>query len=357
MPISTSNKPRVTVLGSGVVGLTAALELAKTYDVTIVARNMPGDPPSLGWASPWAGAMWFGVDGSTPAQKKMQRASFDKFWKMAETMPESSAKRIDVFDFQNKTDISGESGLWYNFMPNFRYLEASELRLGAGSGMFYTSCVITPDTYLPWLQAQCVEAGVRFIRQEVTSLRQAAQFVPCEVIVNASGNGAKFLVDVNDETCHMVRGQVMLVKCAAPAIHISHGKHWSEYTYVLPRGDGTAIIGGIKEFDDVEPAPKEWLRKSIHERCRKLLPEYIPEKFEDLEIVRDQVGFRPEREDSVRVERELLPSGQKAVHAYGAFFIVFSCARWLIGEGLTGGGYVYSWGMAAEVARLVDASL
>jgi D-amino-acid oxidase len=60
--------------------------------VTIVARNMPGDPPSLGWASPWAGAMWFGVDGSTPAQEKMQRESFQRLWQLAEEAPESSVR-------------------------------------------------------------------------------------------------------------------------------------------------------------------------------------------------------------------------------------------------------------------------
>ncbi|WVQ83330.1 hypothetical protein IAT38_005469 [Cryptococcus sp. DSM 104549] len=338
MPISTSTRPRVTVLGSGVVGLTCALDLSKTCDVTIVARNMPGDPPSLGWASPWAGAMWFGVDGSTPAQAKMQKQSFEKFWEMAETMPETSVKRMDVYDYQDAHANPDNEGLWYTFMPNFRYLKPEEIKHGVGSGMFYTSIVVNPAVYLPWLRSQCESAGVTFIRQDVTSLRHASQLAPCDVIVNASGNGAKFLVDVNDETCQMVRGQVILVKSTAKEVHIRHGEN---YTYVLPRGDGTAILGGIKEFHDVEPAPKEWLRRAIHERCHELLPEHVPAKFEDLEIIRDQVGFRPEREDRVRVEKEVLPSGIKTVHAYG----------------LTGGGYVYSWGMASAVTKLVESFL
>lgn len=66
--------------------------------MTIVARNMPGDPPSLGWASPWAGAMWFGVDGSTPAQEKMQRDSFQRLWQLAEEAPESSVRVSRSFE-------------------------------------------------------------------------------------------------------------------------------------------------------------------------------------------------------------------------------------------------------------------
>lgn len=62
------------------------------YDVTIVARNMPGDPPSLAWASPWAGAIFLGVDGCTPEQAKMQADSFERLWQLAEESPESSVR-------------------------------------------------------------------------------------------------------------------------------------------------------------------------------------------------------------------------------------------------------------------------
>ncbi|RSH87145.1 hypothetical protein EHS25_003636 [Saitozyma podzolica] len=288
MPISTSIKPRVTVLGSGVVGLTCALDLSKDYDVTIVARNMPGDPPSLGWASPWAGAMWFGVDGSTPAQEKMQRESFQRLWQLAEEAPESSVR--------------------------FRELDKSEIKHGVGSGVFYTSVVVTPDVYLPWLRAKLESAGVRFLRAEVPSLAAAAKLAPCDLVVNASGNGARFLLDVADEKCVQVRGQTMLVKCDAPEVHIRHALRWDEYTYVLPRGDGTAILGGIKEFGNIEPGINEQLKRSIHQRCHAMLPAHVPAKFEDLEIVRDLVGIRPEREGGVRVELEDM-AGLKVVHA------------------------------------------
>ena len=62
--------PRVTIVGAGewylgllvvartegiigVFGLTIAESLPLHYDVTIVARDMPGDADTLDWASPW----------------------------------------------------------------------------------------------------------------------------------------------------------------------------------------------------------------------------------------------------------------------------------------------------------------
>lgn len=71
-----------------------------------------------------------------------------------------------------------------------------------------------------------------------------------------------------------------------------------------------------------------------------MLPQYVPERFEDLDIVRDLVGIRPERKGGVRVEGERV-GDVKVVHAYG----------------LTGGGYVYSYGISKAVKKLVDAAL
>ena len=54
-----ASQTHVVILGAGVIGLTAAHVLTEgegsnTFDVTIVARDMPEDLSSQAFASPWA---------------------------------------------------------------------------------------------------------------------------------------------------------------------------------------------------------------------------------------------------------------------------------------------------------------
>jgi glycine/D-amino acid oxidase-like deaminating enzyme len=45
--------PLICVLGSGIIGLAAAASLVDDgYEVVVVARDLPGDPGGLTWASP-----------------------------------------------------------------------------------------------------------------------------------------------------------------------------------------------------------------------------------------------------------------------------------------------------------------
>lgn len=57
LPFHLKHMPSVTIIGAGVFGLSVAHSLPLLYDVTIVARDMPGDPDSLDWASPWYGPL------------------------------------------------------------------------------------------------------------------------------------------------------------------------------------------------------------------------------------------------------------------------------------------------------------
>jgi glycine/D-amino acid oxidase-like deaminating enzyme len=158
------------------------------------------------------------------------------------------------------------------------------------------------------------------------------------VIVNASAHGARTLADVQDAACIPVRGQLMLFRTPCADIHIRYGSDWTDYTYVLPRGDGTAIMGGTKGFHDIDPNVRPEEAADIHRRNRRMLPKYVPPTLEEIDLVKHQVGIRPEREGGPRVEAEVLPSGLRVVHTYG----------------LTGGGYLYSFGMAKEVKKLAD---
>ena len=113
--------------------------------------------------------------------------------------------------------------------------------------------VITPKTILPWLRQRLESSGVRFRRMTFSSLSEV-KVQGHDVLVNATGGGPKFLEDIRDDNVQLIRGQTLHVKSNYDKIFIRHGK---DYTYVLPRLDGTAILGGIKQ-EGMTDAAVDW---------------------------------------------------------------------------------------------------
>ncbi|KAF9890086.1 hypothetical protein FE257_006247 [Aspergillus nanangensis] len=324
--------PKVTIVGSGIVGLSVASLLSRSYDVTIIARDLPGDQNSLDWASPWAGAVFLGLDGSTPQEQHMQRNSFAYLWALAVTHPESSVRRIEMHDLQETTTLDQ---IWYqDLMPEFRVMGPEELPEGVTLGMSYKTIVLTPPVFLSWLSSRLKESGVVFQRKTIRSLADLNGFGH-DVLVNATGCGSKFLYDVADQDVQQVRGQTILVKTDFDRIVMRHGK---DYTYVIPRLDGTAILGGIKQMNNIDPIVDLDLRDDILRRVHENAPGvFRGGKIENVEIIRDIVGIRPARTGGVRVQKQV-SDGQNIVHAYGT----------------GGGGYVFSFGVAKAAGTLVN---
>ncbi|KAL2867608.1 FAD-dependent oxidoreductase [Aspergillus lucknowensis] len=324
--------PKITIVGAGITGMAIASMLSRSNEVTIVARNLPGDGESREWSSPWAGACFLGLDGSTPFEQKLQTDSFSYLWSLAKSNPESSVRIIEMHDVQDDTPLEK---IWYrDLMPEFRVMSPSELPEGARVGMSYKSVVITPAIFLPWLRKKLEASGVKFVRKDIKSLSDMKGFGH-EVLVNATGFGARFLEDVADQNVQQIRGQTVLVKTGHDKIFMRHGK---DYTYVIPRLDGTAILGGIKQvgetYPEVDPDIKLDILRRVHENLPQVFPGTQPAAFD---IIRDNVGIRPGRLGGVRVEKEIV-DGEKIVHAYGT----------------GGGGYVFSFGLARAAGTMVN---
>uniref|UniRef100_A0A0B7JWW2 FAD dependent oxidoreductase domain-containing protein n=1 Tax=Bionectria ochroleuca TaxID=29856 RepID=A0A0B7JWW2_BIOOC len=109
------------------------------------------------------------------------------------------------------------------------------------------------------------------------------------------------------------------------------------YTYVIPRLDGTVILGGIRDPDISNTKVDLEVDKDIARRVNKTLPEHFSADPADYDIVGHNVGIRPYRSTGMRIEKEV-KEGQNIVHAYG----------------ITGGGYIFGFGVAREAAGLVD---
>lgn len=243
---------KMLIYRDSITGLAIAASLPKHYDITIIARNLPGDPDSSEWSSPWAGAIWLGLADSTEEEQKMQLDALAYWWQLALQHPESSARRIQMIDIMDHTPLTD---VWYkDRVPGFRVMKKEELPVDAHFGVTYGSIIVTPVRFLPWIRQRLEANGVKFLRADIKSLSEL-QGMGHDVLINATGAGPKYLTDLKDDKVQEVRGQTVLVRSDYDKCWVRRG---DDYTYCLSRRDGTCVLGGIKLYDDtttgVDPA-------------------------------------------------------------------------------------------------------
>ncbi|KAH7061208.1 FAD dependent oxidoreductase [Macrophomina phaseolina] len=330
---------KITIVGAGITGLaTASILRSKGHTVTVIARDLPPangpidlSSASKSWASPWAGAFYMPDIDASPAHQRMQRLALPHLLTLADAHPASSVRRIPIEDVRDDDAAATVEDVWYRtHVPDFEAIPASELPPGCTIGMRWGTVVLEPGILLPWLRARLEGDGVRFVEREVGSLKDVGEGV--DVVINATGVGAKALA--GDQAVKAVRGQTHLVRTWWEKVFMRQG---SQYTYCIPRLDGTAILGGVKGYGSEDPGVKEDQRTDIFNRVGDNIPHVFAAFPADFDVIRDNVGFRPGREGGPRVEKEVI-DGQKIVHAYG----------------VSGSGYGYSFGLGEVVSELVD---
>ena len=187
---------------------------------------------------------------------------------------------------------------------------------------------------MPWVFTTLQHNGVAFIRRHVSSLQELKQITHADILVNASGLGARELA--SDTNVHEVRGQTMFISCRdEDSIHhkravLFQGSH---YTYAIPRKpSGGIILGGVSQPRNTSTAVDAGLRQDILRRVNEMTGNSFDWVDLERDVVRDIVGFRPSRTGGQRVEKV-----GKVVHAYGVGAL----------------GYLYAFGVAAKVTELV----
>ncbi|KAI5476625.1 D-amino-acid oxidase [Pseudohyphozyma bogoriensis] len=244
---------RVVVLGGGVIGLTSALVLARNgYKVHLVARDMPGDKDSQGFASPWAGANW---------------CPFGKVHRICEWEKETFSGA------QGELDTFTVPIAVLTVIATFQYTRLPQSECPPNSvGVKFDTLSINSPVYILWLKSLLEELGVTFERRQIASLDAAfACFGGVGCVVNATGLGAKSLIGVLDQNVQPIRGQTVLIKSATTQC-------WMDFhddkapAYIIPRPGGEAICGGCFEVDDYNTQVDFGLAENILQRCLALDP-------------------------------------------------------------------------------------
>lgn len=187
-----SAPPHLVVLGAGIAGLTTAAVLAgalpeladpaatstppsatvptalappatRPARITLLARDLPGDPGGPGYCSPQAGANWASFEPSPgkSAAADWDRVALARLAVIARTAPESGVARLPLRVVwggaggeQQAKGNDGKGNLWYaNLLGGSRPLDKDhdELPSGAAGGVeMPAGLVIATTVYLSW---------------------------------------------------------------------------------------------------------------------------------------------------------------------------------------------------------------
>ncbi|OAD02823.1 hypothetical protein MUCCIDRAFT_155983 [Mucor lusitanicus CBS 277.49] len=163
-----------------------------------------------------------------------------------------------------------------------------------------------------------------------------------DIVVNCTGVRAKDLAGVMDAAIVPTRGQNVIIKAPHIRKTISMSKRDS-YTYVIPRCDGTVVLGTTKDTSSTDPAIDPNTTNDILKRAIECCPDLslLHKGVDDLDVIDNVVGIRPVRNGGPQVQNEhyKLESGKEVLitHNYGH----------------GGSGYQSSWGTAQEAVRLI----
>lgn len=123
-----------------------------------------------------------------------------------------------------------------------------------------------PARYIEWLYRRLLERGVIFSRDKVDSLEEIriGAFQP-DIIFNAAGLGARMLSDVSDQAVVPVRyvssdgycesempcsGQQIIIRDTLHAFRRIITRTGTQFTYIIPRSDGSVALGGIRDTNN-----------------------------------------------------------------------------------------------------------
>ncbi|ORY21034.1 FAD dependent oxidoreductase [Naematelia encephala] len=383
----------IVVLGAGIIGLTTAVKLLESpvyklhgHPVHIIADHLPNDPLDAKYASTIAGAhhLSFAGDDDT-RQSQWDRETFrvmhDEWSKEGEATGLMLLKQTEFYVGTSKHLKI------YEEHPDFEIRDVKGKQPTADYSVSFTSITMTPLTYLNRLlkRIDTLSDGAcqihRFHLQSLDEVSHPAVTAflgtapPLAVFV-CTGLGALTLGGVEDKTVFPTRGQV--VKVRAPWIRSGftrqvgdlNGGEDGERTYVIPRPDGEVILGGTREIGDWYPYPRPDTSGDIIRRVLEICPDLQPahrrakrgetvrgqsvddsnssppsSPLEDL-IVTHLVGFRPSREQGVRLEvgPDLILNGQRNIH------VVYN-----YGHG--GAGWQSCWGTASDAVKILETLL
>nr|XP_031827333.1 D-aspartate oxidase [Nomia melanderi]XP_031827342.1 D-aspartate oxidase [Nomia melanderi] len=304
---------KIAIVGGGVVGLTTALQLQRELrnaEIAVFASDFNCTVSHVA-----AGIFRVGSSYSGPTERITKEwivNSYEYYDNIRKSHEASLAgvTSISGYMFANSSPETVKSQWLESLVPTYRKASEEEFQLVGGSwkyGSFFTTLLTDCKLYLPWARTKLQESGTKLITKKLDSL---TELIPdWDLIINCTGFGARSLC--NDRRLVSIRGQVIKVK--APWMKTFF--YGELDTYIIPGFNGVVTLGGSRSFDSENTKLCSYESMAIRERCNKLIP-----ALKNANVLREEVGLRPHRENNVRVEAEHITNGlskANVVHNYG----------------------------------------
>ncbi|KAL5505240.1 hypothetical protein EMCRGX_G006642 [Ephydatia muelleri] len=339
-------KPRVAIVGAGIMGLSIGTLLSDTHgrelDITIVADKFTPDTtsdksggqilpyiPASGKVDPsleksivrWASATvrYLQELSQDPAiAEAIHLAKVTGYRLLGAKAPPLPFWRDAVLEFKELGERE-LAGLKVRVAPKYK------------RAWMYQTFMLECPSYLPWLMERFRRNGGLIERKKVSSL---SEFDGYDVVVNCTGLGARDLV--GDTSIYPIRGQILALKgVSLDEIYENDKDTDPAMVYIFPWKD-EVIIGGTADANDWSTESNPQTTREIYARCTEAVP-----KLAEGKVVRTWAGLRPMR-STVRLEMEKRQGcGPAVIHCYGHG-----------GQGVT-----LHWGCALDVAKLVETAL
>ena len=249
----------------------------------------------------------------------------------------------DAYVSQTATQFTAETGLR-------GYKRLSEVPDGVALGFQYETYCLNSPIYCASLLRKFLLRGGKTLHKDLRSEDEAFALGSVALVVNASGIGFgdRNMFPTRGTLHRMVECLLMLgqtVVTDLPVTRTVTRQHKDgTWSFLIPRFlNGGTIVGGTKEPNDWRATACEKTRNTLLAGGAPLV-QYANGQADSIGVVSDLVGRRPTRHGGVRLEleqRDVAGRQRKIVHAYG----------------VGGRGYELSWGIADEVASLVQQAL
>ncbi|OQR95838.1 amino acid oxidase [Thraustotheca clavata] len=333
-------KSHVVVVGAGVIGLTTALQLSMdgvpADRITIVAKDL-----SEATVSSVSAALWetppYEMEADTNAIEWCA-ATLHKLTELQRDHPEAGIHTVPSFTVSEKKlkpNVDAKNTCTsYQAWESPSKLNATLRRAGVPelSDVFryfesYDAPIASMNVYMPWLNAQLAERGIKVIQKEIPDLYTLAK--SNVIVVNCTGLASHKI----DPKVYPCKGQIVVINAPwvrAAILDMDSG------AYMIPRTNGTLICGGTSENNKWDFNVEDHVTEQIMKKCSNIVP-----SITKAPILAVKVGHRPKRHGGVRLEGENSPHGGVIVHNYGH----------------GGSGLCCSWGTAVAASKLVLAHM